>query len=164
MTFVYLGLGSNLGDRVGNLRRAIDMLGRRLTLEKMSSIYETKPHGVEGEQPLYLNMAIGAKTDLQPLDLLLFAHSIERELGREKNSHALPRVIDIDILLYGEEVIDTRDLTVPHARMHERAFVLVPLEEIASFEIHPTLKKPIVDVLDELGDTSEIIWQLDERL
>ncbi|MCE9541041.1 2-amino-4-hydroxy-6-hydroxymethyldihydropteridine diphosphokinase [Candidatus Kaiserbacteria bacterium] len=160
---IYLGLGTNLGDRIGNLRRAIGELEAFLTVRRKSSVYESVPHGT-GEQPLYLNMVVHAETAAQPLELLSRVKSIESSLGRAAGTHSLPRPIDIDILFHGDTTFDSAELTVPHARLHERAFVLVPLEEIAPAHVHPRLRRPIIDLLDELGGYQDVVWLSGEQL
>ena len=131
MTEVILALGSNLGDRPGNLRRAIELLGDEgIAVQRASSVWETPP--VPADQPPYLNAAVVAETALTPPELLAAAKRIEHTLGRRPNRHWGPRPIDIDILFYGAEQVDEPGLQVPHARIAERAFVLVPLSEVVS--------------------------------
>jgi len=161
---VFIALGSNLGNRGENLRKAIEALAPHVAVRKQSSIYESVPQGV-GPQPLYLNMVIAGETTLLPLLLLGQLKKIEANLGREENTHNLPRPIDLDIIFYGEKIMEKPELTIPHPRMHERAFVLAPLSELALFHMHPKLQKPVIDMLDELGDYSRDAWSLaDERL
>ncbi len=127
---IYLGLGSNLGDRLANLSRAVDELERRgVRLVRSSRVYETEPIGGP-EQPDYLNAVIEIATQLEPNDLLRVCLQVEAELGRERGERWGPRIIDVDLLAYGDRQIDEPDLTIPHPRMHERAFVLVPLLEL----------------------------------
>ena len=145
---VYLCLGSNMGDRQGNLERAIDLLSQRLMMGRNSSIYETEAWGV-GEQSRYLNLVCEVFTRLASEGLLALAKGIESKMGRNGKSGA-PRPIDIDILLYGEQVIETPDLVVPHPRMTERAFVLVPLDEIAPEVVHPVNSKRIKELLKDI--------------
>jgi 2-amino-4-hydroxy-6-hydroxymethyldihydropteridine diphosphokinase len=133
MTEVFIGIGSNLGDREENIQRAVASLKKNphIKVDKVSSLIETEP--AEGlPQPRYLNGVIKIRTDLLAADLLKFLQDIERALGRERTVKNGPRTIDLDILLYGDEVIDGPILTVPHPRMWEREFVLRPLEEIHS--------------------------------
>ena len=148
-TTVYLGLGSNLGDRKGNLDKAIDYLSQRMRITAKSSIYDTE--AMENrEQPRFLNMVCQVQTIFKPQDILMLAKSIERKMGRQPNSHNEPRPIDIDILFYGDEVIDTPELTIPHASLPNRAFALVPMAEIAPNLVHPVSKKTINTMLAEL--------------
>jgi 2-amino-4-hydroxy-6-hydroxymethyldihydropteridine diphosphokinase len=158
MVTVYLGLGSNLGDRMGNLRSAVERLSQKLTVKKVSSVYETEPVYFK-EQPLYLNAALSAVTNLAPFELLRFVKDIETDLGRQPSFRNAPRTIDIDILFYGHRVIETPGLTVPHTRIAERAFVLVPLAEIAPRLVYPVTNKKIKDLLsvvDGLGGVRKI--------
>jgi len=133
---VYLGLGANLGDREANLKKALRLLAARLKVEKVSSFYETEPAGY-ADQPRFLNAVCQAATDLEPLKLLHFAKDVERKMGRKRTFRNAPRLIDIDILLYDDKVMETPELTTPHPRLVERAFVLVPLAEIAPGIRHP---------------------------
>ena len=143
MKTVYLALGSNLGDRLENLKRAVSLLNNAgVTVQKVSSVWETEPVGFE-DQGWFLNMALKAVTNLMPLQLLACTASIEQAMGRKRLVPNGPRTIDIDILLFGRTIIDTPTLTIPHPRMHERRFVLEPLEEVASTVRHPTLGKSI---------------------
>lgn len=144
---VFLSLGSNLGDRVANLDKALDALETEgIRIIKKSSIYETEPQEVTA-QPWFLNLAAECETKLFPLQFLSATQRIERELGRERGPREIakgPRLIDIDILLFGKAVIEMPELTVPHPRMLERRFVLEPLVEIA-----PTLRNPLTGALLE---------------
>ncbi len=137
MPTVYLGLGANLGDREANLCAARERLeASGVLIERCSSLYETEPWGV-ADQPRFLNAVCQGRTRLEPLALLAVVKRIERELGRELTVRYGPRPVDIDILLYGARLIATPELTVPHPHLRERAFVLVPLAEVA-----PTLRLP----------------------
>jgi 2-amino-4-hydroxy-6-hydroxymethyldihydropteridine diphosphokinase len=130
VTTAYLGLGSNLGDRAGYLRAALSAIAMRCTVYSVSSLYETDPIGPP--QPMYFNAAAEIDTDLPPDELLAFLKSIELDLGRKREHEPnSPREIDIDILLYGESVVDAPGIAIPHPRMTQRAFVLLPLAEIA---------------------------------
>jgi 2-amino-4-hydroxy-6-hydroxymethyldihydropteridine diphosphokinase len=149
MVTVYLALGSNLGDRMGNLRSAIEHLSQKLTVKKVSSVYETEPLYFK-EQPLYLNAALSAMTKLNPLQLLRFVKGVETGLGRQPGFRNAPRTIDIDILFYGDRIIETPRLTVPHPRIAERAFVLAPLAEIAPGLVHPVTHKEVSELLAEV--------------
>ncbi len=150
MVTVYLALGSNLGDRMGNLGSAVERLSKKLTVKKVSSVYETAPLYFK-EQPLYLNAALSAMTKLDPFQLLHFVKGVEGDLGRQSSFRNAPRIIDIDILFYGRRIIETPGLTVPHPRIAERAFVLAPLAEIAPSMVHPVLRKRVSELLAAVG-------------
>jgi len=143
---IYLALGSNLGDRMGNLTSAVERLSQKMTIKKVSSVYETEPVYYE-EQPLYLNAVLSAVTELEPFALLRFVKSIESDLGRQPSFRNAPRLIDIDILFYGDLVVQTEELTIPHPGIVERAFVLAPLAEIAPELIHPVIHEKVEDLL-----------------
>ena len=145
MATVYLCLGANLGERDKNLTHALTLFSQKVKLEKVSSIYETEPVGYE-EQPFFLNLVCQISTDLTPQELLHLAKTIENEMGRVPSFPNAPRPIDIDILFYDDQIIDTQDLTVPHPRMTERAFVLVPLAEITPKLVHPQAGKSIAEL------------------
>lgn len=133
MTSVYLSLGSNLGDKINNLNNGIKLLNEHVDIEvvKKSSLYETEPQGYK-DQDHFVNMVVKCYTSLEPYALLKYTQSIERKLKRVKLFRWGPRTIDIDILTYGNEKIESRELIIPHPRMLERSFVLTPLSEINS--------------------------------
>jgi 2-amino-4-hydroxy-6-hydroxymethyldihydropteridine diphosphokinase len=135
-TIVYLALGSNLGDRHANLSAVVERLHERVAIMALSSLYETEPAYVT-DQPRFLNAVLRGRTTLAASALLAFVKRIERELGRVTGQRYGPRVVDVDLLLYGEQTIDTPALTIPHPRMAERPFVLAPLAEIAPELIPP---------------------------
>ena len=143
---VYLALGSNLGDRMGNLTSAVERLSQKMTIKKLSSVYETEPVYYE-EQPLYLNAVLSAVTELEPSELLHFVKGIESDLGRQSSFRNAPRLIDIDILFYGDRVVQTEELTIPHPGIAERAFMLAPLAEIAPGLVHPVTHEKVEDLL-----------------
>ena len=145
---VYLGLGSNLEDRQHHLNQAIDFLSERLKIDKISPVYDTEPVG-EKNQPRFLNMVVRTYTRLPAATLLFMAKGIEAKLGRVPIDS--PRPIDIDILFYGDQVINTPpQLIIPHPRLVERAFVLVPLADIAPDLVHPVNKKTVRQMLEEV--------------
>ena len=142
---VYLGLGSNLGERQANLARALKLLSESVHIEQVSSLYETEPVG-HTEQPSFLNAVCRAQTELGPLQLLSLIKGIEASLGRVPSFPNAPRPIDIDIILYGNLVMGTPELTIPHPHFEERAFVLIPLLEIAPDLHHPVSGYQIRDM------------------
>ncbi len=148
-TLAYLSLGSNLGDRKGNLREAERRLGAIGRIAAVSSFYETEP--VEfTEQPWFLNCAVALETERTPQNLMTAILGIEKDMGRQRVQKKGPRVIDIDILLFGNAVLDSAEVTIPHPAMHERRFVLEPLAEIAPEARHPVLNKTIRELRDAL--------------
>ena len=154
MAIVYLSLGTNIGNRRGNLVKAAALLAERVgDILALSGFMETEPWGFESEN-LFLNAAIKMETPLTPDELLSATQAIEREMGREKKSDGSyhDRVIDIDILLYDNRVIEQPGLIVPHPLMQERLFVMAPLAEIAPFERHPLLGQTFMELADSLRD------------
>jgi 2-amino-4-hydroxy-6-hydroxymethyldihydropteridine diphosphokinase len=145
--FVYLSLGSNIGDRMENIVSALSFLQSSLSVnvEKISSFYETSAVGPK--QRSFYNIVIEVQTDLKPDDLLLFIKQAEYILGRRKTIKWGPRVVDIDILFFGRKIINQTDLTVPHKEIQNRLFVLIPLSEIAGNFVHSVLKQKISDIL-----------------
>ncbi|MGB9074248.1 MAG: 2-amino-4-hydroxy-6-hydroxymethyldihydropteridine diphosphokinase [Terriglobales bacterium] len=137
---VYLSLGSNVGDREANLRTAIERLAEAGPVQAVSAFYETEPVEVR-DQPWFLNCVVAVEIGMPPRELLNLALAIERAMGRQRTREKGPRAIDIDILLFGDRVINEPGLKIPHPAMHQRRFVLEPLAEIAPGVLHPAIKK-----------------------
>ena len=146
MVTAYLGLGSNLGERDEHLREGVHLLCNSLKLIRLSSVYETEPWGYT-DQPPFLNLVCEIETDKTSHEVLETAKKVERRVGRSPTFRYGPRVLDIDLLFYGDLVISTASLTVPHPGIAERAFVLVPLAEIASTQVHPVLGLSVGELL-----------------
>ena len=148
MVQAYLGLGSNIGDRKQLLLTAIDLIGniKGIKVTKQSSIYETAPIGYT-DQPNFLNLCLEIETELSPQQLLKHCLDIEQQLHRVREIRWGPRTLDIDILLYSDNIIETDNLSIPHPRMQERAFVLIPLNDIASDKKDPRLNQKIYDLV-----------------
>jgi 2-amino-4-hydroxy-6-hydroxymethyldihydropteridine diphosphokinase len=153
---VYLSLGSNLGDRAAHIERALARLGEEnVSIVKRSSFYETEP--VEFlAQGWFLNIAVEAETELMPRQLLRVIRQIERELGRKRIVKSGPRTIDIDILLFGTSIMNAAELEIPHPRMAERRFVLVPMAQIAPALRHPVLRLTMAELLAATKDRSKV--------
>ncbi|MCL2878210.1 MAG: 2-amino-4-hydroxy-6-hydroxymethyldihydropteridine diphosphokinase [Acidobacteria bacterium] len=153
MNIAYISAGSNIGDREANLDFGARRLGKRGNLTRISSVFETEPVGYT-DQSWFLNQVFELETSLTPHELLARCNEIERDGGRVRTFPNAPRTLDLDILLYGDQVISEPDLTVPHPRMTERRFVLEPLAEIAPELLHPVEKKTIRDLLARCPDTA----------
>jgi 2-amino-4-hydroxy-6-hydroxymethyldihydropteridine diphosphokinase len=152
MHFIYLALGSNLGDRFANLQAAITALPPAVRVLAQSPVYETPPWGLT-DQPAYLNMVIKGKTALAPVKLLKHLKGLETRLGRLPAVRWGPRRIDLDILFYDELILTSPELVIPHPRLRERAFVLVPLADVAPGLVHPVLGKTVNQMLAVLDTT-----------
>lgn len=152
---VLLGLGSNLGEPAAQLANALRLLQALVQVEAISSVYRTEPVGF-ADQPDFLNLACAGRTELSLDELLGGVHAIERSLGRERTFLNSPRLIDIDVLAYGEHILETTFASVPHPRLHERAFVLAPLAEIRPDWIHPRLGRSAATLLGELQDPERV--------
>ncbi len=156
---VYLSVGSNLGDREANLRDAIGRLSELGEVTRVSSYYETEPVDFPA-QPWFLNCAVAIVTEKMPRQFLGALQRIEQEMGRKRAQPKGPRVIDLDIVLFGSSVVETAQLTIPHAAMHERRFVLEPLAEIAPEVRHPVLKRTVRELREGLPPGQQVKrWQ-----
>jgi 2-amino-4-hydroxy-6-hydroxymethyldihydropteridine diphosphokinase len=148
MATVYLGLGSNLGNRARNIYEALRRLRSNVRLDRISSLYETEPVGLT-DQPWFLNLVCLGQTALQPEALLVVVKGIERDMGRKEGIRFGPRVIDIDILFYDDLVMRTERLEIPHPRLHQRGFVLIPLMELAPDLVHPVLEDNVREIVQK---------------
>ncbi len=157
MKTVYLGIGTNLGEREENLRQAITLIGEHIgDITRVSSVYETEPWGFKSETT-FLNLVVIAETELTPSGLLGRILMIEAMMGRLREGVGYKsRVIDIDILFFGSRIFENKALTIPHPKIQDRKFVLIPLAEIAGDLIHPVFKKNIRELLRECKDKSEV--------
>lgn len=159
---VYLSLGSNIGARAVNLEVAISRLDELGRVVGVSSFYETEPVEVTA-QPMFLNCVVALETELLPPQFMRAVLEVERQMGRRRTQKKGPRTIDIDILLFGNAVIDTPDLTVPHPAMHQRRFVLEPLVEIAPDVRHPALRKTAKELRNALQPGTQKVRKLASR-
>lgn len=146
---IFLSLGTNLGDRLNNLHHARIALPPQAHLIQVSPIYMTQPWGFL-KQPEFLNQVVEVRSELEPMPLLKYLKEIEDELGRQVTFRYGPRLIDLDILFYGDRVVAEDGLQIPHPRLHQRAFVLVPLNDIAPDFVHPVLNRSVQDLLTDV--------------
>lgn len=155
---VYIGIGSNMGDREENILSAIEkigmVMGTSTIVTKVSNVYETKPVGYS-DQGDFLNCVVEIKTQLKPEELLVELLNIEEELKRKRTVKWGPRTIDLDVLLFDDEILSNENLVVPHPRMHERLFVLEPLCDLAPYKLHPILRTRIIDLKESLIKTEQ---------
>jgi 2-amino-4-hydroxy-6-hydroxymethyldihydropteridine diphosphokinase len=157
MKTAYLSLGANLGDRVANIRRALELLGDAgIEIRRVSSFYKTEPVEYRA-QPWFVNCVAEVSTDLMPLQLLKAVKSIEKTFGRRAGIPKGPRPMDIDILLYESVVMHSATLTIPHQALPSRKFVLIPLRELAADLRHPALQRTVLELLQETPDTSQVV-------
>ncbi|HBG45419.1 MAG TPA: 2-amino-4-hydroxy-6-hydroxymethyldihydropteridine diphosphokinase [Deltaproteobacteria bacterium] len=149
---IFIAIGTNLGDRAANVREALRIAEADggLKVVKASSLYESEPWGV-ADQPMFVNAVVEARTNLSPKELLLFLKGIESRMGRRPSERWGPRLIDLDIVFYGERLLEGEGLVVPHPDAHERAFVMTPLAEIAPEFVHPVFKLTVRALADKLG-------------
>ena len=163
MTTVYIGIGSNLGEKHKNCLRAIEMIEQIPGCKpiKQSDLYLTKPVGVE-DQDWYVNGVMSLKTDLPPQDLLNHLMSIEEKMGRVRRERWESRIIDLDILFFGQQIINEKNLTVPHPRLHFRRFVLVPMTQIAPDLTHPSLGLTMAELLGKCPDDGQVVIPVKE--
>jgi 2-amino-4-hydroxy-6-hydroxymethyldihydropteridine diphosphokinase len=162
----YVGMGSNLGDRAGNLLHGVrGMMAAGLSVARLSSVYETEPVGVGEEQPAFLNMAAELLAPLPPpAELLRILLDVERGAGRRRARPLAPRTLDLDLLLYGDERLETDALTLPHPRLHLRRFALAPLAELSPHGRHPALGETFAELLSTTADDSRVVlWTPDVR-
>ena len=163
MATVFIGLGSNLGHRESNLEQAMRLFSPEFRIKKASPIYETDMLYRLGK-PRYFNMVCRIETDCSAEQTFEKCQVIEKAMGRRKADKYAPRIIDVDVLMYDAVVLRTSTLTIPHPKMHERAFVLVPLARIAPKVVHPVLRKSIQSLVDGLGDYSHKIVKIDQAV
>ena len=157
MHTVYLALGSNLGDRAANLQSAIEAFEPEIQISRCSPVYETPPWGYL-DQSKFLNQVVEAETDLPPVELLDHIKKLEQQLGRREIFQYGPRVIDLDIIFYDKEIIESPPLIIPHPRMEERGFVLLPLADIVPHFEHPILGESVSDLLSKIDQEGIVLY------
>jgi dihydroneopterin aldolase / 2-amino-4-hydroxy-6-hydroxymethyldihydropteridine diphosphokinase len=155
MVDVFLGLGSNVGDREGNIRKALELVDWECVVVRRSPLYRTEPVGYE-DQEWFLNCVAEAETGLQPKELIDFLTSVEDRLKRVRTVKNGPRTIDLDILFYDDRIVDRGDLVIPHPRLHERLFVLKPMSDLDPNFVHPVLKKTVKQLMDGLKNPEKV--------
>ncbi|MEM7008076.1 MAG: 2-amino-4-hydroxy-6-hydroxymethyldihydropteridine diphosphokinase [Thermodesulfobacteriota bacterium] len=160
MSLVYISIGSNLGDRIENCKKAIDEMGAFSKVVKVSSFYETEPVGKE-DQPEFINLAAEIDTELPPYELLSELNKIEHKLGRERHEKWEPRIIDLDIIFYDDLLSKNDGLQIPHPRAHLRRFVLEPICEIDPEFVHPEYKLTVSELLKNINDDKAVIKIVD---
>ncbi len=160
---IYVGLGSNVGNRIQNLRQAIQMVRPDIVVDRISPVYETSPVGFLDQRDFF-NVVFEAHTSLTPEKTLEALTSIEKKLGRVASVRYGPRTIDLDLLFYDDAILHTAELTVPHPRLHERAFVLVPLSDIAPDFLHPVMRKTVRELCDMLQDKNQTVHLAGEQI
>lgn len=158
MPTVYLGIGTNLGNRVENIEQCVASLAEQIAIDEISPIYETAAWGYE-DQPNFLNLCLKGRTELEPWEMLHFLKDLELRLGREKTFRWGPRLIDIDILFLGDVVMSEPGLTIPHKSLAERAFVLVPLADIAPDLVHPVSGETVKEMLSAIDAGSVSLFE-----
>jgi 2-amino-4-hydroxy-6-hydroxymethyldihydropteridine diphosphokinase len=159
VAIAYLSLGSNIGDRTANLRAAIAALEALGKVKQISSFYETEPVEFTA-QDWFVNGVVELDTKLSPRELIDAMLGIEQQMGRRRDRHKGPRIIDLDLLLFGEDIVDEHGLKVPHPAMHERRFVLAPLAEIAPKAFHPVLEQSALELLQGLGTDGGVVKKM----
>jgi 2-amino-4-hydroxy-6-hydroxymethyldihydropteridine diphosphokinase len=162
----YIALGANVGDRDANIRSAIERLGQtpEISVKRVSSLLENPAVGMDDDAPAFLNAAAEIETTLGSHALLHRLLEIEREMGRQRRERWEPRVIDLDLLIYGEQIISSQELIVPHPLMHERRFVLEPLAELAPNLVHPTLQMTIAGLLEDIKSRGDSTGRIQVKL